>query len=371
MCDDAHPLAELAIPLPHFSDSDGENSSDSRAGRDELESAQGRAAQVERVLRALAAGDCTAASVCALDIHWWRSLAAEEGLHVAEDRCNAPADALGTPLCTDEERELGRSLEQRGYCKSRPLLPATALRATQRMLARLKRMGIAPAFIYVFDEAWTVLEACWRGIAPVLAPDEPVENVVLEPSFSAHLLSHPEELAAAEAAEEAQGGSAHIARFSYPGGNFGLPHRDHSSRECFDGGRATLVSIWCPLTRVEADNGCMHIVPREFDELLHRPDHPLHLLPFDQHSRRCNFAIASAVALAPCEAGSVLAWFGSAVHWGGACSRYSQAEPRASLTGSLRIRGSKSTELQRLQQLPEVRMSALTARCIHALELRL
>jgi len=173
------------------------------------------------------------------------------------------------------------------------------------------------------------------------------------------VLSHPKELVAAAVSEEACGGTAHLSRFSYPGGNFGLPHRDHSSRECFQGETPTMLSIWCPLTPVVADNGCMHIVPREFDELLHLPDHPLHLLPYDQHSRRCNFELASAVSLAPCEAGCVLGWFGSTIHWGGACSKYTLADPRASLTGSLRLKSAATTELQRLQRLPELSLSQL------------
>ena len=36
----------------------------------------------------------------------------------------------------------------------------------------------------------------------------------------------------------------------------------------------------------------MHVVPKEFDDLLHSPSHPLHLLPFDQRTGRCNFRVA-------------------------------------------------------------------------------
>mmetsp|Transcript_26798 Transcript_26798/g.86532 ORF Transcript_26798/g.86532 Transcript_26798/m.86532 type:complete len:154 (+) Transcript_26798:957-1418(+) len=84
----------------------------------------------------------------------------------------------------------------------------------------------------------------------------------------------------------------------------------------------------------------MLVIPKEFDPLLHQPDHPHHLLPFDQHSRRAHFELGAAVALAPCPGGAPLAWHGSLIHWGGACSAYTDADPRISLTAALRVRQS-------------------------------
>jgi len=84
----------------------------------------------------------------------------------------------------------------------------------------------------------------------------------------------------------------------------------------------------------------MLVIPKEFDPLLHQPDHPHHLLPFVQHSRRAHFELGAAVALAPCPGGAPLAWHGSLIHWGGACSAYTDADPRISLTAALRVRQS-------------------------------
>ena len=84
-----------------------------------------------------------------------------------------------------------------------------------------------------------------------------------------------------------------------------------------------------------------------------------HLLPFDQHSGTCNFPLGGAVALAPCAPGAALAWHGSSVHWGGACSSHAEAEPRASLTAVLRLRSAPRTQLQSAQELPELEASAL------------
>ena len=61
----------------------------------------------------------------------------------------------------------------------------------------------------------------------------------------------------------------------------------------------------------------------------------------------------------PWPASSALAWHGSSVHWGGACSSYAEEEPRASLTAVLRLRSAPRTQLQGAQDLPELGISAL------------
>ena len=57
--------------------------------------------------------------------------------------------------------------------------------------------------------------------------------------------------------------------------------------------------------------------------------------------------------------GAALAWHGSSVHWGGACSTHAEAEPRSSLTAVLRLRAAPRTQLQQGQQLPELEAGAL------------
>lgn len=213
-----------------------------------------------------------------------------------------------------------------------------------------------------------VLEPCWRLLGSVLSPDAP-SDVVLEPAINAHVLSRPGDN---QDGGSIPGDSSQIQRHTTLGGAFPLPHRDHSSAECLSDASATgrstpsLLSLWVPLTDVTTDNGCMFVVPSEADDLLHQPSHRKHLLPFDRETRRCNFELASAVALAPAPAGSALCWLGSAIHWGGRCSQFSEAEPRASLTAGVRRRTAQATALQHQAQvgeraatLPELELTSL------------
>ncbi len=389
---------EFAVPLPVLSDSDSEDGAQD-AAEDCVSGAAGAA--TEALLTALSHGDESVAPRV-FDAQFWRDLGAEAGLHVlersgggaADDASAVSAGSGPVPAGSGRDSEsLARALRQRGYLASHALGEASApshpiaqrpaahtprgpraqdhpaLPALRRGLRLLKVRGVAPAFIYVYDEAWEVLGACWDLLAPVIGQlnggkGEAESDVVLEPSFFAYALARPEE-AEAEAAAAA---GREIVRHSYVGGNFGLPHRDHSSRDCFaaadersgaESAAPTMVSVWASLTPVLPDSGCIHVVPAEFDPLLHEPDHPLHLRPFDQHSRRANFDLAAAVSLAPLPAGAALAWCGSLIHWGGVCSRYTDAEPRMCLTATLRLRSARRTELQALNALPELTRGAL------------
>ena len=339
---------EMVVPMPAYS-------SESEVEEDEEPPPSGSVGeQMAALLRSVVAGHAADVAPRLLQVDFWRQLGARDGLHVCA------LSALGE-LPAEEgaaAATLRDSLDLRGYCQAGACAHDDDVLARVKCgLRTLKERGFAPAFIYVYDEAWQVLEHSWRLLGHVLSPDAP-HDVVLEPSLNAHVLTRPP--APAEAAEA---NTSEIQRHTSMGGAFPLPHRDHSSADCFDqlSGQPLLLSLWVPLTEVTADNGAMFVVPREADALLRQPNHPMHLLPFDQHSRRCHFEPSAAVALAPLAPGTALAWLGSSIHWGGVCSRHAQAEPRASLTAGVRVRGARATALQEQQasELPELSLADL------------
>ena len=115
------------------------------------------------------------------------------------------------------------SLHQRGYLQGGTVFPGEdaeiLLRLSQGM-RMLKRRGLAPTFIYVFDEAWLVIERYWRALSAVLHTEDCEQaDVVLEPSFFAHALERPGEPTCSCDSKP----STEVARHTTLGGNFGLP----------------------------------------------------------------------------------------------------------------------------------------------------
>ena len=219
----------------------------------------------------------------------------------------------------------------------------------QALIRQLKRNGWPGAFCFVFDEAWGLLCGMWGVAEQVLGPE-----CTLEPSVFAWALDP----AAAKLAEQAKKTVTQNAketkgvtgRGGYIGGNFGLPHRDFSYDEAFgpNSGDETsnplprVLSTWMPLTPVRTDNGCMYVVPTEFDPCFDRPQSFSHLRaatakPDDDDDdsaavvTECRFELPAARPLAPAEPGDVCMWAGNTIHWGARASPDSEAPPRASI----------------------------------------
>ena len=117
------------------------------------------------------------------------------------------------------------------------------------------------------------------------------------------------------------------------GGNFGVPHRDNLYGKCHtEAGLPSILGIWIPCVDATTENGCMYVVPRERDDLFEKSDDKLHPAPH----LNPNFPHAHVLPL-PAEAGTVLMWHHSTIHWGSSCSPYA-THPRKSIAMSFRLR---------------------------------
>ena len=143
------------------------------------------------------------------------------------------------------------------------------------------------------------------------------------------------------------------------GSSFGLPHRDYSAAESLhhaegedgseDGNRMEspeILTVWIPLNNATLNNGCMYVVPREFDTDFARTDnHHAHMNPATEVQRglssKIHFPLHGVRAL-PAPAGSLLAWYGNTIHWGSTCSRYADV-PRKSIALTFRRTCSSSS----------------------------
>lgn len=123
-----------------------------------------------------------------------------------------------------------------------------------------------------FDETWQLVDKLFDVMELVLGKDCVMEASIFLWSLRRNAPVAPTKQPADELKTSVR------PQQKYIGGNFGLPHRDYPYNECFTAaGEPHLMNVWVPLTDATLDNGCMYVLPREFDPLFDQPDHPNHL----------------------------------------------------------------------------------------------
>ena len=173
-----------------------------------------------------------------------------------------------------------------------------------KIVKELKSNGYPATLAFVTDVAWEIVLKLWTVAEEVYDHAE----VVLEPSFAAYALEKPQDK-----------------KGKYIGQNFGQPHRDYAQDD-------DAISLWLPLNNVDAQNGCIFVLPKADDlerdkKTTMKKDTPV-------------FPIEKAVALAPVESGRLLGWSGEVVHWGTSCQATSKLEPRESIGLAFRKKSS-------------------------------
>jgi ectoine hydroxylase-related dioxygenase (phytanoyl-CoA dioxygenase family) len=186
---------------------------------------------------------------------------------------------------------------------------------------RLDRAGWPPVFCFMQDAVWDLISTSLWDEARLLLGDD----CVLEPSFFAWSL------------KPATTSNGQI------GQSFGLPHRDYPASEAmFDDGKTPkLLNVWIPINDATLDNGCMYILPKEFDTQFARPEDYAHMRAATAVKGaavcKLRFPLNGARAV-PAVAGSLLSWCGNTIHWGASCSPHSASPPRQSIAMTFRRR---------------------------------
>jgi hypothetical protein len=130
----------------------------------------------------------------------------------------------------------------------------------------LKTAGWPPVFVFLFDEPWLLIDRLFELVAPILGP-----NCLLETSMYGWALSKPSNIQNEETKEQDKDTTTSpspppTTTAAEVGGNFPIPHRDNSFKECnFPDGTPSHLSTWMCINDVGLDNGCMHILPKDAD----------------------------------------------------------------------------------------------------------
>jgi hypothetical protein len=304
--------ASGATPVLEYEESDG----------DLTESSCDDQARLQQCLRSLADGETINPRVCADEI--WRN----EGTAATE--FGAEPTALSSSDTTASKCRRQECLERDGYFVVPRLFPQWcavsggghhAIEALASTMDRLDHAGWPPVFCFMQDAVWDLIStSLWDEMRLLLGDD-----CVLEPSFFAWSL------------KPATTSNGQI------GQSFGLPHRDYPASEAmFDDGKTPkLLNVWIPINDATLDNGCMYILPKEFDTQFARPDDYAHMRAATAVKGaavcKLRFPLNGARAV-PAVAGSLLSWCGNTIHWGGSCSQHSAASPRKSIAMTFRRR---------------------------------
>lgn len=216
---------------------------------------------------------------------------------------------------------------------------------------RMRSFGAwSPAAAFMYDATWQIIDAAFDVAGVLLDADPDAGEVTLEPSCFAWALRCVDEADPDDAGDEdGENGNANV-EGSNPGGNFSLPHRDYPASEAWNASSdaPNLVSAWIPLTDATTDNGCVYVLPRRADAIWSDGSHPDHLAPATREEgggASLRFDVSRAVPMIA-KAGSVCAWAGQTVHWGGACGLRrdecdwnTRAVPRRSVACTFRLAG--------------------------------
>lgn len=171
------------------------------------------------------------------------------------------AEHIEVVPCRERIAELRSKLDSSGFLMSDEVVGFVSERVEKIMkgMVALRDAGLPTFCVWMYDEPWEVMRVMWRRAEAIMGGD-----CVLEPTVAAYHLNHK---------------AASTDGNRYVGTNFALPHRDYTYGDTYDAeGKPQLLTVWVPVAEVTVDNGCMYVVPREFDANFERDDMQQHML---------------------------------------------------------------------------------------------
>jgi len=225
----------------------------------------------------------------ATDIQVWQKLNPQ--LSISDGRSlRAGVAEIGDGKGSFDGGALSERFWDEGYFLIHEALPAGDLAKLRIGIETLVANGLSPSLIYLYDEAWDV----FRRLRPLLTHFLG-DQVALLPHFWAWHIDPKVD------------------------GSGWPPHRDYQGESTIGDEMLISLSLWVPLSNATPENGCMHVLPRNFEKGYPRPV-----------SSPDEVRLQDIRAL-PARPGAVMGWRQDLYHWGGRASPYA-SEPRISLS---------------------------------------
>ena len=315
-----------------------------------------------KLLRTVGKGQCEVASSIGgllgpggrlpaqlLQLERWREMVRGSGLTLQPDRSLAACLPDGAGDVREDSIDavgglaetlvgVGSDLVRQGYSQ----LPAidwgaagVSLSALAGATAQLERAGFPPVFLFMFDQPWLLCERLFDSARHLLGDTAELDEAVFAWALKSGAVGGGNGGTGDDGAGRS-GGRGPAKAASHVGSNFGRPHRDSPYAACHTlAGQPSELSVWVPLVDVTTSNGCMLVVPANRDPLFAAHADAMHMRP----GERLPWAYVRAL---PCEAGSVLLWRASLIHWGSACTE-GIASPRKSIAMAFKLPAAGAT----------------------------
>lgn len=194
------------------------------------------------------------------------------------------------------EKVVKRSMENllsEGYFCSPSQISSAITSRLASAISNVVASGLPAVFAFVYDEYWGLVRQIEKIFLPTLG-----DNYLLSP------------------------GDMWIWHVDEYGISTGWgPHRDLLDTSCLrEDGTTRLLTVWIPLTDTSPLNGCMYVLPTHLD-----PDYPQHL-----DKRSVDTDTLQYIRALPANAGSLLGWSPTILHWGSMHSGH-RVGPRTSI----------------------------------------
>ena len=182
---------------------------------------------------------------------------------------------------------LQQVIDEGHFCTD-ALIPYDEVKLLADAIQKIVDIGLPPAFIYVYDEAWQIFRRLSQIVEPILDEDY---KITIAGMWAWYI--------------------------DKDGEGFTI-HRDMFSKSFLEDGRPEHLTVWIPLTDVTTLNSCMHVLPTNLD-----PNFPDNL-------HKLEITNVNHIRALPAKAGSIIAWNANTGHWGTKASKWA-TNPRISI----------------------------------------
>lgn len=219
----------------------------------------------------------------AAQIDHWRSLNPDLSISRSSNACS------DVPQISDDLRSLQQRFDREGYVHLHDAQEESTSPVLAAAVEAIVKTGMPPVFAFIYDEPWMAFRRLSQIVEQILGGPS-----VMMPAF---WVWHVDP------------------RLKQSGWR---PHRDFGHESLFPDRRPKSVTVWISITEATTLNGCMYVVPAEWDPT------------YGTERDKTFFFDYRSIRALPAKVGDALIWNHALLHWGSRASEWAGG-PRISM----------------------------------------